>query len=79
MTLPIADPLPKTSLAQASSDVRFSIAVAAFAQTLRGTPYTAGTSYDDILALAQTARGEDPFGYRAEFMNLVRLAKAARP
>ena len=79
VTLPIADPLPKTSLAQASSDVRFSIAVAAFAQTLRGTPYTAGTSYDDILALAQTARGEDPFGYRAEFMNLVRLAKAARP
>ena len=25
------------------------------------------------------ARGDDPFGYRAEFLNLVRLAKSARP
>ena len=79
VSLPINDTLPKTSLAQAPADVRFSIAVAAFAQMLRGTPYTAGFSYDDILVLAQSARGDDPFGYRAEFLNLVRLAKSARP
>jgi hypothetical protein len=35
-------------------------------------------SYDDVIALAQSARGDDPFGYRAEFINLVRLAKSAR-
>ncbi len=35
-------------------------------------------SFDDIIALAQTARGPDSFGYRAEFLNLVRLAKSAR-
>ena len=28
-------------------------------------------------ALAQSARGPDPFGYRAEFITLVRLAKSA--
>ena len=33
-------------------------------------------SYDDILALASGARGQDPFGYRGEFLNLVRLAKS---
>jgi Ca-activated chloride channel family protein len=31
-----------------------------------------------VIALGQTARGADPFGYRAEFLNLVRLAKSAR-
>jgi len=34
--------------------------------------------YNDVIALAETARGKDRFGYRAEFLNLVRLAKTAR-
>jgi Ca-activated chloride channel family protein len=62
----------------APEDVRFSIAVAAFGQMLRGEPFTGGYSFDDVIALAQTARGADPFGYRAEFLNIVRLAKSAR-
>ena len=36
-------------------------------------------TYDDVIALAQGAKGSDPFGYRAEFINLVRLAKTAQP
>ncbi len=79
VSLPINDSTVEDSASQVSADVRFSIAVAAFGQMLRGTPYTSGYSYDDILARAQTARGDDPFGYRAEFLNLVRLAKSARP
>jgi Ca-activated chloride channel family protein len=35
--------------------------------------------YDDVVDLAMSAKGDDPFGYRAEFINLVRLAKSARP
>ena len=62
----------------APEDVRFSTAVAAFGQLLRGEPYIGAYSFDDVIALAQTARGTDPFGYRAEFLNLVRLAKSAR-
>lgn len=77
--LAIPDLQPKPSLAQAPDDVRFSVAVAEFGQLLRGTPYTQGASFDDVLSLAQSARGDDPFGYRAEFLNLVRLAKSARP
>lgn len=74
-------PITNTSAAIDSSaaDVRFSTAVAAFGQLLKGEPYTQGYSFDDVLALAQGARGDDPFGYRAEFLNLVRLAKSARP
>ena len=52
--------------------------VAAFGQILRGDPYRGEFSYDDVIELARSARGEDPFGYRAEFISLVRLAKTAR-
>jgi len=41
---------------------------------LRGGRYTGGFGYEDVIALAQSARGDDPFGERAEFVNLVRLA-----
>ena len=45
---------------------------------------TAGSmSYDDVLRIVSAARGEDPFGYRSELIQLVRAAKAgavaARP
>ena len=63
-----------TGLAQAPLDVRFATAVAAYGQLLRGGQYTGTYSYDDVIKLALSARGKDEFGYRAEFINLVRLA-----
>jgi Ca-activated chloride channel homolog len=79
ITTPIGDALAVEKLAAAPEDVRFSIAVAAFGQLLRGAPYVGRYGYDDVISLAQGARGDDPFGYRAEFVNLARLAKSARP
>ncbi|MEM9739972.1 MAG: VWA domain-containing protein [Pseudomonadota bacterium] len=57
---------------------RFAAAVAGYGQLLRGDPYT-GTDFDfdDVITLAQSAKGEDTFGYRAEFINLARLANTA--
>ncbi|HIQ14627.1 MAG TPA: VWA domain-containing protein [Leucothrix sp.] len=60
-----------------STETRFATAVAAFGQLLRGGQYTGDFGYDDIIKLAQKSKGEDPYGYRAEFINLVRLAKTA--
>jgi Ca-activated chloride channel family protein len=79
ITLPITPALERSDIAAAPDDVRFSVAVAGFGQLLRGLPYLGNYNYDDVLALAQGARGADPYGYRAEFLNLVRLAKSARP
>lgn len=76
MTLPITEG-QASDLARASDDVRFSIAVAAFGQLLKGAPYLTHYGHDDVIALASSARGDDPFGYRAEFVNLARLAKSA--
>ena len=64
------------SVDAAPQEARFAAAVAAFGQLLRGGRYTGSYGYDDVIALAQGARGADPFGYRAEFVALVRLARA---
>ncbi|QGM92637.1 VWA domain-containing protein [Methylocystis rosea] len=78
ITQPIGDSQSVDSLTRAPQDVRFSVAVAAFAQLLKGAPYLGDYGYDDVIALGQGAKGDDPFGYRAEFVNLARLAKSAR-
>ena len=59
-----------------SDNYRFSAAVAGLAQLLRGSDQTSMLDYDTVLGLAQNARGEDEFGYRSEFIQLVRNAQA---
>lgn len=73
--VPVGDRLDSTLAG--SDDVRFSSAVAAYGQILRGGRYTGSFSFDDVIELALGSRGRDPYGYRAEFINLVRLAKTA--
>lgn len=67
-----------SSLSQASEDSRFAVAVAAFGQKLKGSNY-GEMSWNDIRALAQGARGADENGYRAEFMQLIDMAKVLVP
>ena len=55
--------------------VRFSYAIAGFGQALRGGEYLGSWSYQDAIALANAAKGDDPFGYRAEAVTLMRLAE----
>jgi Ca-activated chloride channel family protein len=75
---PIDDGDRPAALAEAPEAARWALAVAAFGQKLRGDPYMAADfGWDDVLALAQGARGEDPFGLRAEFVQLVRAAETA--
>jgi Ca-activated chloride channel family protein len=71
-----AVPAQSLSLAQASTDTRFAIAVAAYAQQLRGGQYNAQMQWDEILKLAQSAAQPDEFGLRAEFVDLVKTAKS---
>jgi len=59
------------------SDVEFATAVAGFAQLLRGGQYTGPLSYEDVIRQAQAAKGEDPNGERAEFIELVKEARSA--
>jgi Ca-activated chloride channel homolog len=63
-----------TALDDAPRDARFAAAVAAFGQKLQRAGYTDAYAYEDIIALAKGAKGDDPYGDRAEFINLVRAA-----
>ena len=74
MEWPVRTSEMKTELGGTSVDFRFSAAVAAFAQILRGGSHTGEFGYTDVLELARPARGADPFGYRGEFLSLVNLA-----
>lgn len=67
-----------SSLSEASEDSRFAAAVAAFGQKLKGSNY-GEMSWADIRALAQGARGADENGYRAEFMQLIDMARSLAP
>ena len=62
------------SLNATSDDYRFTAAVGAFGQRLRGGKYLEGYGYDDIVELARGARGQDSQGTRADLLRVVRLA-----
>ena len=62
---------------EADREVRFAVAAAGYAQLLRGDPHLNDFGYANVIEIAQDARGEDPFGYRAEFVQLARLAESA--
>jgi Ca-activated chloride channel family protein len=59
-------------------EVQFSTAVAGFGQLLRGGEYTGTFGYEDVIRDAQGAIGEDRFGYRGEFVRLVRKVQATQ-
>ena len=61
---------------EASESLRFAAAVAAYADLLRGGRNMKGYGWDQVEALARGARGEDPWGYRGEFLHLVAQARS---
>lgn len=70
---------PANETVSASADVNFAIAVSAFGQKLRDEDQVANYSLAEIEKLASASRGEDAFGYRGEFLKLVRLAAGLKP
>lgn len=65
----------KTEFSALPEDLRFASAVASFGQLLTTSPYVKNFGYDQVIDIAQNAKGKDEFGYRAEFIQLARLAK----
>ncbi|WP_017661254.1 vWA domain-containing protein [Baaleninema simplex] len=59
------------SLERASEDFRFAAAVAGFGMLLRDSEYKGNTNVELVRDLADSARGGDRNGYRAEFLRLL--------
>lgn len=63
-------------MGEANDDTRFATAIAGFGQLLTGGTYLGDWSYADAIRLATGAKGDDPYGYRAEAVTLMRLAES---
>lgn len=63
-------------VAAASEDLRFAAAVAAFAQQLKDGRYTGDFGLAQSIELARSAKGEDRFGLRGEFIQLAEIAQS---
>jgi Ca-activated chloride channel homolog len=57
-----------------SDNFRFAAAVAQFGMLLRNSAFKENSSYKNVVALADKAKGEDKEGYRSEFISLVKKA-----
>jgi Ca-activated chloride channel homolog len=77
ISTPVGRAAEHPSFEQAPVEARFAASVAGFGELLRGGRYIGSFGYDDVLRIAQAARCDDPFGYRTEFLQLVRAAKTA--
>ncbi|WP_418654830.1 vWA domain-containing protein [Acinetobacter beijerinckii] len=64
------------TLAQANNDTRFAIAVASYAQQLKGGQYNGAMGWDQIIQLAQQSAKPDPYQMREEFVELTKIAKS---
>ena len=59
----------------ASPDFRFASAVAAFGLVLRQSPHKGTATLESVEDAAAGALGDDPAGYRREFLDLARKAR----
>ncbi|AXG71873.1 TonB-dependent receptor SusC [Kordia sp. SMS9] len=55
-----------------SDDFNFTAAVALFGMQLRNSEYHNNSKLEDVVTLAESGRGDDKNGYRAEFIRLVK-------
>lgn len=74
LTYPLVDKGLK--LENASTNFKFSAAVAEFGMVLRESQYKGDASFDEVLKLANQSQGVDLDGYRAEFIRLVTKSKS---
>lgn len=61
---------------QASENTRFAVAVASYAQQLKGGQYNGNIQWDNIIQLAQQSMKTDDYGLKAEFVDLLKIAKS---
>ncbi len=66
---------PAEILKVPEGDFAFAAAVAEFGLLLRNSEFKGDASYDQVIQSASVSKGEDRFGYREEFLGLVKKVK----
>jgi Ca-activated chloride channel homolog len=66
------------SFGSATDDFKFAASVAQFGMLLRDSKYKFNSTFDGVIEVGDGAKGKDSFGYRGEFIQLVRNAKSIK-
>ncbi len=74
ISYPILKDSALSRFGQASDDFRFAAAVAGLGQLINQNHHIGDLDYAKVSDIAQSAMGEDPFGYRHEFVQLTKTA-----
>lgn len=64
-----------TFFTNASRDFRLASSAALFGMLLSQSKYSGDMGYNDVLEMAKAAKGKDPYGHEAEFIELIEKAK----
>ena len=67
-----------TPFGQSTVNMKFSASVAAWGMLLRNSDHKGNTSFDKVIEWGLSGRGSDEYGYRGEYIQLVRLSKALK-
>ncbi len=76
MEVPVVD--DGKSFVQCDRDFQFAAAVAGFGMLLRNSPHRGNVTFEDVQAIASESAKGDDFGYRTEFVELVKQARVLR-
>ena len=60
---------------ETSTEFSFAAGVAAYGMILRNSPYMGTATFDMAYELVQGGTYFDPFGYRADLLNIIKKAK----
>ena len=71
LTAPITRDLEYKRLSDAPAATKWAVAVGAYALTLREDDFTDEMRIKDVKSLARKGLGNDPYGYRAEMIDLI--------
>jgi Ca-activated chloride channel homolog len=64
------------SFESASENMRFGAALTGFGLLMKKSEYKGNLTFDDVIDWGQTAVGDDLYGFRSEFLELVETAKS---
>jgi Ca-activated chloride channel homolog len=66
---------PVREIYSSSENLRFAAAISEFGMILRKSEFKGNATLDSAVSLANSARGEDEDGYRAEFIRLIKTVR----
>jgi Ca-activated chloride channel family protein len=72
-------PVKAVITGELDGEFQFAAAVAAFGMLLRKSDFAGEAGMDMVIELARQGKGDDPDGYRAEFIKLAKTAKELLP